>query len=165
MILSTTVKHFTLNATRTVMVIRKRIIRKEKSNGAYEFLALFDGSDEAKKALIEALKVADLEHDIVTCITFDTDGEMGKIGSIAEAVMKDAKLVHGRYVVIPCVGESVISSIEKYFTKEDTPAYDFVVLGAKGRSSRKRGEEQYLGSVAEKVITSVKTNLILAVKA
>ena len=157
-------KHFTLKATRTVMVVRRRVIRKEKSNGAYEFLILFDGSDESKKSLIEALKVVDPDKDIVHCVSFDTDGDMGKYEPLVTSILKDAKIVHGIFKIVPCPDENAITAVGKYLSSESTPDYDFVVLGTKGCGGRKRSDEQYLGSMAEKVITTARTNLILVVK-
>eukprot|EP01022_Parablepharisma_sp_SALTPOND_P029042 TRINITY_DN72385_c0_g1_i1.p3 TRINITY_DN72385_c0_g1~~TRINITY_DN72385_c0_g1_i1.p3 ORF type:complete len:175 (-),score=23.33 TRINITY_DN72385_c0_g1_i1:680-1204(-) len=164
MVLGTAVKHFSVNATRTMLIVRRRIIRKEKPSGGYNFLVLFDGSEESKKALSEALKVVDQEKDKVDCVSFDTDGTMGKYKDNVETVFKNAKIAHGEYKAVQCAGEYPTVAIEKYLVSEDTPDYDFVVLGSKGAGIQKRTTANYLGTVAEKVITSARTNLILVVK-
>ena len=95
------VRHFSLNANRTVIIVRRKVIRKEKPNKGYEFLVLYDGSDEAKKGLIEILKIIDPVHDILDCVSFDSTGNMESHIGAVEKIFTDAKLAHATYKVLP----------------------------------------------------------------
>jgi len=164
MVLGTAVKHFSIAATRTMMIIRRKTLRKEKPTGAYDFLVLYDGSDASKHALNEAFKVVDKEKDRIHVVTFDNDGSMQSHKATVEKILKDGGIKNGDYKIVQSIGDTIVTAVTKYFGKEDTLDYDFVVLGSKGTGMVKKMTAEYLGSVAEKVITSAKTNLILVVK-
>ena len=144
--------------------MRRRTIRKEKPTGCYNFLALIDGSEESKQATLQALKVMDKEKDNIECLIVD-DGDLGlKLKEPYEAIMATAKVKNFKFTIIPALGTPIPQAIEKYLTKEDTPDYDFVILGSKGSGVYKKPGTHYLGTVAEKVIVVAKTNLIIVAK-
>lgn len=162
--MGTAVKQLSTSTKQTLMVIRRRVIRKDKPSKGYDFLVLYDGSDESKKALAECLKIVDLDKDSIDCISFDNAGVMENQRTNVENVLKEAKVAHFSYKVIATSGESTQVAIEKYLNDETVPDYDFVVLGTKGEGIKKRAETDYLGTVAEKVILIGRTNLILTAK-
>lgn len=162
--MGTAVKHFSINAKQTVMIVRRRVIRKEKPNNGYDFLVLYDGSEESKKALSESLKIIDPQKDKIDCISFAKGESMESHRASVEKIFEDAKLAHATYKVVPILDDTPQGAIEKYLTNESTPDYDFVVLGTKGSGMKKKTQTEYLGTVAEKVILIGRTNLILVVK-
>ena len=125
---------------------------------------MVDGSEESKKALLECLKIVDKSKDHVECLSCDTDGGASKLKTTYEAILAGAKVVNSKFTILSCAGGTVPEVICKHFTKEDTPDYDFVVLGSKGAGVYKKPGTHYLGTVAEKVITTARTNLIVVVK-
>jgi len=146
------------------MIIRRRVIRKEKPSRGYDFLVLYDGSEESKKALTECLRLVDIEKDTVDCVTFDSLNTMENHRPNIENLFKEAKLSHCSYKVISIMNENTREAIEKYLNNEDTPDYDFVVLGSEGEGKKKKTQVNHLGTVAEKVILIGRTNLILTAK-
>ena len=123
-----------------------------------------DGSDASKMALQECLKVVDPVKDSVDCCSFDMGGDAEKLRPVYEAMLSKAKVAHFRFNVIKCDGDIVPVAVTRFFKKEDTPDYDFIVLGSKGAGVYKKPGPHYLGTVAEKVITCARTNLILVAK-
>ncbi len=126
---------------------------------------MIDGSEASKRALQECVRLVDREKDTVECITFDVDGSGAKLKDVCiDFMANSAKLVHYKFTTGACAGDSVPNAVAKYLTREDTPDYDFVVLGSKGAGVYKKPGTHYLGTVAEKVLTSARTNLLLVVK-
>jgi hypothetical protein len=59
-------------------------------------------------------------------------------------------------------GERPESEILKYLDEESTPLIDFMVLSTKGKSYYEHHKEEYLGSVAQRLITMKhKINILL----
>eukprot|EP00826_Nyctotherus_ovalis_P042871 TRINITY_DN4477_c0_g1_i5.p2 TRINITY_DN4477_c0_g1~~TRINITY_DN4477_c0_g1_i5.p2 ORF type:complete len:282 (-),score=76.41 TRINITY_DN4477_c0_g1_i5:1942-2787(-) len=161
-VMGTAVKELSTNSKQTLMVIRRRVVRKEKPSKGYDFLALYDGSEASKKALKECLKIADSEKDSVDCVCFCSGDAMESHRANVEGLFKEAKLAHFSYKVVAADGNTQ-EAVARYLNNESTPDYDFVALGSKGEGIKKRAEISYLGSVAEEVILIGRTNLILVV--
>ena len=127
-------------------------------------MALVDGSENSKKALLEAMAIIDKDKDSVECLTIGTDPSAQAIPEMCQKIFASFGYTHGKCTLIPREGSSVPDAISSYLTKDSTPDYDFIVLGSRGSSAYKRADAHYLGSVAEKVIIIARTNMLLVVK-
>lgn len=137
-----------------------------------KILVATDGSDNAKKALIEAKKMGEIlgaDIDIIKVIdeiiinpyttqqyhTMQTDEELKRLGEelLVESLKffddykgkVDTKLRRGD------PGNAIIKEVEK-------EGYDLIVMGSRGLGTFSR---VLLGSVSNKVVNHVKTNVLI----
>jgi len=160
-VMGSTTRHAVIN-TKIPLIITKTLESREKNkSGGFTFLVCLDGSIKANSGLNFVKKLIRSPNDQVVGCMVEAPENADKAVEIRQTFdnfLKETKF-KGDFVTLP-YQIYIADEIIKFINKGESHTVDFVVIGNSGRRSQLEGVTT-LGSVAEKLITHAKANIVL----